>query len=128
MVTLDDGFVDRIVIVEFDEGEPLPFSGLFVGGSSHGNDGPELFEVSFDLLIFNFFGDSSDENLLDGLSGVAIVPGLTRCGALRLNLLSVDDVGSVLLTSVDLFVGGVGHEAESARPFGVWELHDYTID
>ena len=35
-------------------------------------------------------------------------------------LLSVNDVGSVLLTSVDLLVGGVGHEAESARPEGTY--------
>lgn len=128
MVTLDDGFVDWIVVVELDEGESLPLSGFFVGGSSHGNDRSKLFEVCFDLLIFDFLGDSSDENLLDGLSGIGVVARFAWCRALGLNLLSVNDMGPVLLTSVDLLVGGISHEAESTGPFGVWELHDYTID
>ena len=45
-----------------------------------------LFEVSFDLLIFNFLGDSSDENLFDGLTGIGVVSSLAGCRALGLNL------------------------------------------
>ena len=45
-----------------------------------------LFEVGFDLLIFDFLGDSSDENLLDGLSGIGVISSLAGCRALGLNL------------------------------------------
>ena len=45
-----------------------------------------LFEIIFDLFIFNVLTDTSDKNFLDRLAGIWIVASLTRCGAFGFNL------------------------------------------
>lgn len=128
VVRLKDGLVDGVIVVELDEAEAALLAALLVRHSGDRDDVAKLGEIFLDLFVFGIFFDASDEDLLDGQTGLAVSQFVPRCRSLSFNLLSVDGMRSVQLTVVDVLVGGEGHEPETTRSLCIWELHDYNID
>ena len=115
VVILLNGLIHRVVVVKLDESESPAFAGVLFRQSGDLCHRAELREILLEIVILNIFLESSDEDLLDGLSGLGLGELFPGRGSFRFHGLAVDDVGPLILTRVNRFQVGESDESKSTR-------------
>jgi len=129
--SLNDDFVDRVVVIKNHEGESPAFLRRFVGHNDAVLDIAVLGKICLQIV----FGDrlvtnTAHENLAHAHVGVhlaGIFAHLFGDGALGIDPFLVDDVRTVGHRLLQCVAMTIGHEAETARLSRHFILHDNRI-
>lgn len=125
MITLKEALVHGVVVVKLDEPEAFLLASVLVRQPCDLFDLAKLRKVLENLVVGDLFFETAQKQLLDGLAGLRLAKLFTGSCTLRLDRFAIDGVRPGFLAGVDLVLGGISHESEAARPFGVWKLHHY---
>jgi len=128
VATLEDTFVDGVIIVKFDKAEASGFTGIFFCQTCDGSDFSKCFEILSDIIFGHFLFEASNEDFFNGLSCLGLTKFFSRSCSFGFNRFSIDSVRPVLLTCIDFLVLCKCDEAKTSGPLCIWELHDYYIN
>jgi len=116
VASLEDSFVDRVIIVKLDKAEASGFTGIFFCQTSDGNNFSKLFKILSDIFLRHFLFEAPNEDLFDGLSSLGLSKLFSRSSSFGFNRFPVDSVRPVILTCIDLLVLCKCDEAETSGP------------
>lgn len=116
MTAFENGFIYRVVIIEFDETETARFPRILFGEPGNGFNFSKLFEILADVIFGHILFEATDKDLLDCLACFRLSKFLSRRGPLGFNRFPIDCVRSCILASVDFLVRGERDKTEPSGP------------
>lgn len=127
VTSLEDTLVDGIVVVKCDESEATRLVGDLVQNDFSLDNISKLLEIVGKHLLGMILADSAYVETFGRDVGLISILVILRHSSLRVDCLSINDVGTGNHGSIDHGLGGEGDESESARSLGVGIAHDDDV-
>lgn len=124
---LQNALIHGIVVIKGNKGKSAGLVRCLVGDNLNLCNGSKLGEIFGEHLIGVSLTYTTHVQSLAGDLGLASVGGLTRDGALRINLLVIDSVRAGLHGLVNLVLPGEGDKSESSASLRGSIFHNNTI-
>jgi hypothetical protein len=90
VAALENGLVHTVIIIKFDKSKSTRFAGIFFGETGDCNNDAKLFKVGPEILFRHVLLETSNKDLLDGLSSLGFAKllswGCSLCFNLQANM------------------------------------------
>jgi len=104
VVSLQDGFVDGVIIVVFYKSEASWFASVLFCQTSNGSDFAKLFKILSNIIFSHVLFEASDENFLYCLTSLGLAKLFSGSCPFGFNRFSIDGVRTCFLACIDFFV------------------------
>lgn len=127
MVSLEDDFIDRVIVVELDESESAFLPCVLFSHNVDIDHSSEFFEVLSQVTVFDVLLQPSQEDFLHRGLRLRFARLFSRHGPLRFHFSPINFVGTSCLCFIHHACLGIGDESEATRTLRLWISHHDTI-